>query len=65
MRRRPFLALVLGLGALLGFGSGIRELRWHRWAQRAALERHFAEICVDAARNGHLPPGGPVPGPGW
>jgi hypothetical protein len=59
--RRPFLLFVLGIGALFGFGSGIHELRWRHWAQRSAFERHVAQICVDAARTGQLPPG---PGPG-
>jgi hypothetical protein len=70
--RRLLLVFLLGLGALVGFGSGIHELRWHRWAQRAAFERHVAEICVDAARSGQVPahagpgPGrGPTAGPGW
>jgi hypothetical protein len=67
--RRPFLLLFLGFGALLGFGSGMRQLRWHHWAQRAAFERHVAEVCVDAARSGQVPPGapgrGPAAGPGW
>ena len=68
--RRPFLLFLLALGALIGFGSGVQQLRWHRWAQRAAFERHVAEICVDAARSGQLPSGplpgrGPPGGPGW
>jgi hypothetical protein len=67
--RRPFLILLLGFGVVLGFGSGIHQLRWHRWAQRAAFERHVAEICVDAARSGQVPPAGPgrgpAAGPGW
>jgi len=60
--RRPLLVFLLGLGALLGFGSGIHSLRWHSWARRAAFERHVAQICVDAARSGRLPPA-PEPGP--
>lgn len=69
--RRPFLIVLLALGALLGFGSGIQQLRWHRWARQAAFERHVAEICVNAARTGQLPPPGPGAGrgpgagPGW
>jgi hypothetical protein len=68
--RRPFLLVLLLLGAVLGFGSGIRNLRWHHWARQAAFERHVAEICVDAARSGQPPPPpvpgrGPGPGPGW
>jgi hypothetical protein len=66
--RRPFLLLLLGLGALMGFGSGVHQLRWHQWARRAAFERHVAEICVDAARSGQVPSGptrGPAAGPGW
>jgi len=66
--RRPFLLLFLGLGALVGFGSGVRQLRWHQWARRAAFERHVAQVCVDAARSGQAPGGpgqGPGAGPGW
>jgi len=59
--RRPFLLLLLGLGAVVGFSSGVSELRWRHWARRAAFERHVAEICVDAARTGQIPP---TPGPG-
>jgi hypothetical protein len=70
--RRPFLVFLFGLGAVLGIGAGIHQLRWHRWAQRAAFERHVAEICVDAARGAPLPPPpapgsgrGPGTAPGW
>ncbi len=68
--RRPVLIVLLGVGALFGFVSGAHQLAWHRWAQRAAFERHVAEICVDAAKSGQLPPR-PAPGergpggPGW
>ena len=72
MRRPRLLAFLLGVGALAGFASGMHQLRWHRWAQRAAFERHVAELCVDAARSGQLPsaPGagsgrGPASAPGW
>ena len=54
--RRRLLALILGIGAVVGFGSGISELRWRHWARREAFERHIAEICVDAARSGQVPP---------
>jgi hypothetical protein len=67
--RRSFLIVLLGLGALLGFGSGVHHLRWHHWARRAAFERHVAEICVDAARSGRVPApetgDGHRLGPGW
>jgi len=70
--RRPLLVFLLGLGAVAGFGSGLNELRWHRWARRAALERHVAEVCIDAARTGQVPPApgpgawrGPGTAPGW
>ena len=70
--RPKALAFLLGVGALVGFASGVRELRWHRWAQHAAFERHVAEVCIDAARSGQLPPapgrsawGGPGTAPGW
>ncbi len=71
MRRLP-LAFLLGVGALIGFGSGVQQLRWHHWARRVAFERHVAEICVDAARTGQVPPApgpgawhGPAAAPGW
>jgi hypothetical protein len=70
--RRSVLILLLGFGVLLGFGSGLRQLRWHHSARRAAFERHVADVCVDAARSGRVPPppapgtrSGPGPSSGW
>lgn len=69
MRRLP-LAFLLGVGALVGFGSGVHQLRWQHWARRAAFERHIADVCIEAARTGQAPstPGawhGPGTAPGW
>ena len=53
--------LVLGLGVLLGYGSGFAGLCAHRH-RREAFERHVARVCVDAARNPNAPP---APPPRW
>lgn len=54
--RTRMLAFLLAVGAIFGFASGVHQLRWRHWARRAAFERHVAEICVDAARSGQVPP---------
>ena len=53
--RRNVKVLVLGLGVLLGYGSGIAGLCAHRHRQEA-FERHVARVCVDAARNPNAAP---------
>lgn len=59
--RRNVKIMVLGLGVLLGYGSGFAGLCAHRH-RREAFERHVARVCVDAARN---PNGPPAPPPRW
>jgi len=48
--KRRLLIVLLTLGTIGGFGSGIASMRWHGHARRAAFERHVAKVCVDAAR---------------
>jgi len=57
--RRNVKIMVLGLGVLLGYGSGFAGLCAHRH-RREAFERHVARVCVDAARNAP-----PAPPPRW
>ena len=56
--RRNVKILVLGLGVLLGYGSGLAGLCSHRQRQQT-FERHVAQVCVDAARNPNAPPAPP------
>ena len=47
--RRPILVVLLSIGTLGGFASGLASL--HRMHEgRESWERHVAQICVDAAR---------------
>ena len=48
--KRRLLIVLLTLGTIGGFGSGIASMRWHAHARRAAFERHVAAVCVDAKR---------------
>ena len=48
--KRRLLIVLLTLGTIGGFGSGIASMRCHGQARRAAFERHVAKVCVDAAR---------------
>jgi hypothetical protein len=55
MRRRLLIGL-LGLGTVVGFGSGLASLfcaggygRHHAWHRRAAFEQHVADLCTQAA----------------
>lgn len=54
--RRNVKILVLGLGVVLGYGSGFAGLCAHRH-RREAFERHVARVCVEAARNPNTAPG--------
>ena len=47
--RRKALSLVLGLGAVAGFASGIWSCRHHSYERRLAFEDHVAEVCTRAA----------------
>jgi hypothetical protein len=54
---RKILMVVLGLGAVAGFGSGIARLCHGGWShgpggrfdRHAEFERHVADTCTDAA----------------
>jgi hypothetical protein len=59
--RRNVKILVLGLGVVLGYGSGFAGLCAHRH-RREAFEQHVARVCVEAARN---PNAAPAPAPRW
>lgn len=48
MRYRLRLAL-LACGTLAGFASGFASLACHQHHHRAAVERHVARLCADAA----------------
>ena len=48
MKRKIVIGL-LAAGTVLGYGAGFASLRRHGCARRAALEKHVAETCVDAA----------------
>jgi hypothetical protein len=54
--KRRLLIVLLTLGTIGGFGSGIASVRWHGHARRAAFERHVAKVCVDAARRAKAAP---------
>jgi hypothetical protein len=49
--KRRILIIVLGLGTIAGFGSGIASAVHHHRAHRAAFERHVADLCTDAAEH--------------
>jgi hypothetical protein len=50
MKRRLLIAL-LALGTVGGYGSAFASMSCHAHARRAAMERHVARICADAARS--------------
>ena len=54
--KRRFLIVLLTLGTIGGFGSGIASMRCHAHSRRAAFERHVAKVCVDAARRSKAAP---------
>jgi hypothetical protein len=54
---------LLALGTVLGYGSAIYGMRYHR-CHREAFERHVADVCVDAAnraKSGTPAPQAPPP----
>jgi hypothetical protein len=53
--KRKLLIVGLSLGVVLGFGSELVRGHCGAHGRRAAFERHVADVCVTAARNG----GGP------
>jgi len=63
--RRSISITVLALGTVLGYGSAIYGMRYHR-CHREAFERHVADVCVDAAnraQSGQAAPKAPLPAP--
>lgn len=56
--RRKMLMVLLGLGALAGFGAGFARLCYGGWQhgpggrfeRHAAFERRVAETCTEAAK---------------
>ena len=50
MKRRLLIAL-LALGTAFGYGSAFASMSCHAHARRAAMERHVARLCADAARS--------------
>ena len=50
MKRRLLIA-VLALGTIGGYGSAFVGARCHARARQAAMERHVARVCADAARS--------------
>jgi hypothetical protein len=61
--RRRILIIVLGLGTVLGFGSGIASVKQRCAARRASFERHVAHICAEAAKHPERAPA--TDEPGW
>jgi len=47
--RRKALMVVLAIGAVAGFASGIWGCRHHREDRRQAFEDHVADVCTRAA----------------
>jgi hypothetical protein len=52
MRRRRIAIVLLALGTVGGYASGIASLRHCHGDRQAAWERHVAEVCVQAAQGG-------------
>ncbi len=48
--RRGLRIVVLSLGVIGGFASGIASLSHRSCHRRADFEQHVAQICADAAR---------------
>ena len=47
--RRKALILVLGIGAIAGFASGLFGCHYHAIERRQAFEDHIADVCTRAA----------------
>lgn len=47
--RRKGLILVLALGAIAGFASGLYGCHYHGVERRQAFEDHIADVCTRAA----------------
>ncbi|MCB9751750.1 MAG: hypothetical protein H6713_17385 [Myxococcales bacterium] len=47
--KRALLIAALGLGTVVGFGSGLMSLHHHHRAQHDEMMQRLSEVCVDAA----------------
>jgi hypothetical protein len=54
--KRPILVIVLALGTVAGFGTGITSAIRHHRAHRAELVQHIADVCVQAAKRANVAP---------
>ena len=50
--KRRILVLLLAIGTVGGFASGIASVAHCKREHRDAFERHVAKVCVEAARAG-------------
>jgi hypothetical protein len=48
--RRKALILVLALGAIAGFASGLYGCHYHGVERHQAFEDHIADVCMRAAQ---------------
>lgn len=51
--RHRFLTILFSVGLVSGLAFGISGCCHHRHHQRAALEAHVADVCVQAAERMH------------
>ncbi len=51
--RRKGLILVLAIGAIAGFASGLYGCHDHGVERRQAFEDHVADVCMRAAERSH------------
>jgi hypothetical protein len=47
--KRKILIVLLGLGTVVGYGSGVRSMRCHARQRQTQFEEHVAKVCADAA----------------
>ncbi|HYP76648.1 MAG TPA: hypothetical protein VER12_11855 [Polyangiaceae bacterium] len=52
--RRKALVLVLALGAVAGFASGLYGCHYHAIDRRQAFEDHIADVCTRAAERSRI-----------
>ncbi len=66
--KRRLLIIALGIGTVVGFGSGLKSLHHHRAARYDANMTYLSEVCVSAALRARgqqaAEPGAP-PGHRW
>ena len=51
MIRRKILIGLLGLGTLVGYGSGIASMRHHCSHRHSEFEKRVAHVCAEAAQH--------------